>query len=175
VYDLTLSALSRSSKTRVLPLKNKSRNKSVSRYGVDLDYSSSSSASPSSSFESDSSTDYGSFSDDEDETSAGLAQRKNANWNKSSSKERKRRKQRKLSSRLETLLADANSTGGSPARRSAASDANTSSRSRRDGKTKAGIAPRGIEATLDEWDRWEMVSQQQALVSSTDRGAPLID
>lgn len=131
-----------------------------------LDYSSSSSASPSSSFESDSSTDYGSFSDGEDDASASLAQRKNANWNKSSSKERKRRRQRKLSSRLSTLLADANSTGGTPARHSAAHDAKASRGSRVDGKSKAGSTPRkGIEATLDEWDRWELVSQQQALVS----------
>lgn len=149
-----------------MPLKKKSRNKSISRYGVVLDYSSSSSASPSSSIESDSSTDYGSPSDADDDTTVSLSQRKNANWNKSSSKERKSRRQRKLSSRLSTLLADATSTGGSPARHSAAPDAKTSRESRNYGKSKAGSTPRkGIEATLDEWDRWEMVSQQQALVS----------
>lgn len=162
IIDSDILLHSRCARTRALSLKKKSKNKSIGRYGVDLDYSSSSSASPSSSFESDSSTDYESLSDDVDNTSVGLAQRKGADWSQPSSKERKRRKQRKLSSRLETLLADATSTGGSPARRSAVSDAKAGSKSRGHGKSKVG--PRGIEATLDEWDRWEMVSQQQALV-----------
>jgi hypothetical protein len=141
-------------------LSKRNKSKSVSRYGVDLDYSSSSSASASSSYESDSSTDFGSLSD----ASADNGQRKKPNWNKSSSKERKRRRQRKLASRLSTLLAEATVAGGSPAKPAA------------DGKKKPGKSARskglgaqasGIGATLDEWDRWEMMSQQQALVRFT--------
>ena len=107
-----------------------------SRYGVDLDYSSSSSVSSSSSNGSDSSSGYGSVAEDEKNSFRRKSKRKGA----VSSRDRRERKQ-ELSSRLSALREHATSA--------------TSNR-----------GEKGIEASLDEWDRWEMISQQQARVGS---------
>lgn len=128
---------------------------------MDLDYSSSSSASPSSVCDSDSSTDFGSLSDASEDEGNDPEKRKQPSWNKTSSKERKRRRQRRLESRLSALLADA--TSESPAKLPLASDGKKKTRKATRSKG-LGTQERGIGATLDEWDRWEMMSQQQALV-----------
>ncbi|KAJ9122495.1 hypothetical protein QFC22_001923 [Naganishia vaughanmartiniae] len=112
-----------------------------SRYGVDLDYSSSSSISSSSSQGSDSSSGYGSLPEEENNTSRRKAKRRGGK----SSRDRSERRQ-ELSSRLSALREHA-----------------TTATAERGGK--------GIEASLDEWDRWEMISQQQARLAAQKQSA----
>ncbi|KAJ9098628.1 hypothetical protein QFC21_004275 [Naganishia friedmannii] len=112
-----------------------------SRYGVDLDYSSSSSVSFSSSNGSDSSSGYGSLAEEENNASRRKTKRKGP----TPGRDRKGRRQ-ELSSRLSALREHATSA--------------TASR-----------GEKGIEASLDEWDRWEMISQQQARLAAQKQSA----